>query len=63
MLAVRSSIAHIKTELAAIVVKMKKGMDAVQNTVIGLGEQSAVMFRTESIMTSRCVRFVNSPIE
>lgn len=38
LLAIRSSITRIKTDLAVIINKMKKGMLAVKNTVIELGE-------------------------
>lgn len=38
LLAIRSSITRIKANLAIIINKMKKGMLAVKNTVIQLGE-------------------------
>jgi len=38
LLAIRSSITRIKADLAVIINKMKKGMLAVKNTVIELGE-------------------------
>lgn len=43
LLAVRSSITRVKAELAAIITKMKKGMVAVKNVVVELGERYRVV--------------------
>lgn len=41
-MAVRSSIAHIKSEIAVTIDKLKKGMLAIKNTVMGLGEHEII---------------------
>lgn len=38
ILAIRSSLEHVKVEMAKIINKIKKGMATIKETVMGLGE-------------------------